>query len=443
MKDKLSIAILPMALGAFSAALDNNVLNICLPPLAKEFETDLGTVQFVSSSYVFAICSLLLFFAYLSAAIGRKYVFSIGVTLFSLGSLAAAFSPNIFMLILFRIIQGIGAAMFMANGMALINSHFSNEVKGRAFGIIFTATSVASIIGPVVGGAIATMWGWRAIFFLITPVAALAGVLAIKLLNKEDQKPITSFDLKGSVLSILGVFAFFSSFYLVKSRYPSLALLALVGAISLFYFFRNSQRESLNPVLNPKIWGQKNFLQANMQSGMIFAIMMAVSVVLPFYFHAVFGYSSAYSGMVLATMALSIVAVSYYSGFLADKLGTQKITALGIKLVLFGMMTLLIGVYVKLNWLLILGNLILGAGIGIFNPANNKMIMQSVPNEFAAMAASINVLSRNAGIAIGIALSGMGYSAFISFHLRPDLAAAGVLGVFLILNVFVQKIKVR
>ncbi|GAB6153043.1 hypothetical protein JCM17380_17930 [Desulfosporosinus burensis] len=66
MKDKLSIAILPMALGAFSAALDNNVLNICLPLLAKEFETDLGTVQFVSSSYVFAICSLLLFFAYLS-----------------------------------------------------------------------------------------------------------------------------------------------------------------------------------------------------------------------------------------------------------------------------------------------------------------------------------------------------------------------------------------
>lgn len=443
MKDKLSVAIVPMALGAFSAALDNNVLNICLPILAKEFETDLGTVQFVSSSYVFAICSLLLFFAYLSASIGRKYVFSIGVTLFSLGSLAAAFSPNIFMLILFRIIQGMGAAMFMANGMALINSHFSNEVKGRAFGIIFTATSVASIIGPVVGGVIATLWGWRAIFFLITPIGALAGVLALKLLDKEDQKPITSFDLIGSVLSILGVFALFSCFYLVKSRYPLLALVALAGAVALFFFFRNSQRGNSNPVLNPKIWDQKNFRQANMQSGLIFAIMMAVSVVLPFYFHDVFGYSSAYSGMVLATMALSIVAVSYYSGFLADKLGTRKITSMGIMLVLIGMMTLLIGVYVKLNWILIMGNLILGTGIGVFNPANNKMIMQSVPNEFAAMAASINVLSRNAGIAIGIALSGIGYSAFISFHLQPEIAASCILSLFLILNVFVQKIKIN
>jgi len=407
MKDKLSVAILPMALGAFSAALDNNVLNICLPLLAKEFETDLGTVQFVSSSYVFAICSLLLFFAYLSASIGRKYVFSMGVTLFSLGSLAAAFSPNIFMLILFRIIQGMGAAMFMANGMALINSHFSNEVKGRAFGIIFTATSVASIIGPVVGGVIATIWGWRAIFFLIAPIGALAGGLALKLLDKEDQKTMTSFDLIGSVLSILGVFALFSCFYLVKSRYPLLALVALAGAVALFFFFRNSQRGNSNPVLNPKIWDQKNFRQANIQSGLIFAIMMAVSVVLPSYFHDVFGYSSAYSGMVLATMAVSIVGVSYYSGFLADKLGTQKITSMGITLVLIGMMTLLIGVYVKLNWILIMGNLILGAGIGVFNPANNKMIMQSVPNEFAAMAASINVLSRNAGIAIGFALSGI------------------------------------
>ncbi|WP_291299616.1 MFS transporter [Desulfosporosinus sp. BICA1-9] len=160
-------------------------------------------------------------------------------------------------------------------------------------------------------------------------------------------------------------------------------------------------------------------------------------------FHDVFGYSSAYSGMVLATMALSIVAVSYYSGFLADKLGTQKITSMGIMLMLIGMMTLLIGVYVKLNWILIMGNLILGAGVGIFNPANNKMIMQSVPNEFAAMAASINVLSRNAGIAIGIALSGIGYSALISFHLPPDMAAASVLGLFLILNIFVRKIKVQ
>lgn len=203
-----------------------------------------------------------------------------------------------------------GAAMFMANGMALINSHFSNEVKGRAFGIIFTATSVASIIGPVAGGAIAKIWGWRAIFFSITPMGALAGVMALKLLDKEDQKPIKSFDLIGSVLSILGVFAFFSCFYLVKSRYPLLALVALAGAVALFYFFRNSQRGNSNPVLNPKIWDLKNFRQANMQSGLIFAIMMAVSVVLPFYFHNVFGYSSAYSGMFLATMALSIVAVS-------------------------------------------------------------------------------------------------------------------------------------
>lgn len=437
MHEKLNITILPMVIGAFAAALDNNVLNICLPLLVKEFQIDMGMAQFVSSSYVFAICSLLLFFAYISSAVGRKYIFSIGVTVFSFSSLAAAFSSNIYVLIILRIAQGIGAAMFMANGMALINSHFADNVKGRAFGIIFTATSVASIVGPIIGGAIATLWGWRTNFLLIAPLGIAAALLATKFLQKENKHAISSFDIKGTVSSIVFVLLFFAGFLILKSRGGFMPIVLLAASLACLWFFIRAEKIAPNPVMQTSVFSQKVFVIANLQAGLVFAIMMAVGIILPVYIQESLGYIATYSGFVLSFMAMSTFAVSYYGGFMADKSGTHRIVSLGVVLVLIGMIGLGCAVYFGLKWLLFIGNIFVGGGIGFFNPANNKLVMMSVPREYAATAASINVLLRNAGIAVGTTISGMSYGLFLTLSSKPAVSALLSISIFIAVSVLI------
>jgi MFS family permease len=426
-----------MGLAAFSAALDNNVLNVCLPILAGEFNTDIGKVQFVSSAYVFTICSLLLFFAYISSAAGRKYVFSAGVGLFAAGSLAAAFSTSVPGLIIFRIVQGIGAAMFMANGMALIHSHFSDSVKGRAFGVMFTATAVASIIGPVAGGMIATYWGWRTIFLLMVPLGVISALLALVLLQKENKDSIKFFDGKGTTSCISFVLLFFVSFLYLQKGDIKLFILSILGSLVMLYLFVRVQKKARNPIVNIEVFSQKVIMRANIQAGIIFSIMIGVGVVLPVYIHDTLKYPPSYSGIVLASMAGSIFALSYIGGYLADKVGTHRIVSIGTLLVFTGMLVLGCAIYFGMEGTLYIGNILLGAGIGFFNPANNKIVMVSVPMELSATAASINVLSRNAGIAIGTTVAGLCYALLMKMGCGTIMSAFYSLSLFIILSVIV------
>jgi MFS family permease len=270
LNERINLTILPMVLAAFSAALDNNVLNVCLPILAVDFSTDIGKVQFVSSAYVFTICSMLLIFAYISSAAGRKYIFSAGVGIFAFGSLAAAFSTSVPGLIIFRIVQGIGAAMFMANGMALIHSHFCDKVKGRAFGLMFTATSIASIIGPVAGGMVAAYWGWRAIFLLMVPLGIISAVLALVLLQKEKRVPMKSFDVKGMASCISFALLFFISFLFLQNNDIKLYIFSIIGSLGMLYLFIRVQKNASNPIVNIDIFSKKIILRANIQAGIIF-----------------------------------------------------------------------------------------------------------------------------------------------------------------------------
>ena len=441
MNERISITILPMTLGAFLAALDNKVLNICLPLVAKEFGTDIATAQFVSSSYVFTICSLLLIFANISSAVGRRYIFSLGIGIFGLGSLAAAFAPNIGALIFFRVVQGVGAAMFMANGMALVHSHFSNEVKARAFGILASATAGASIIGPVLGGVVASWAGWRAVFFLLVPLAVLAGVLAPKLLNQEDTSPVRDFDRLGTIWSTLFVLLFFGSLFYLNNGQILVFAAVIILAVFFLRLFILEERRAKNPLVNMTAFAQPIFIRANALAGMMFAIMMAAGIILPVYVHDSLGYPAFYAGLVLAAMAVSILAVSYIGGLLADKIGTQLIINMGIILVILGMSLLGISTYLRLDWPLFPANVVLGMGIGFFNPANNKVVMVSVPHNLGASAASINVLLRNAGIALGTVTSGLCYTFFLNLVAEPALAAFYSLLVFVVISLLMLVIS--
>lgn len=422
-----------MAAGAFTATLDNNILNVCLPTIAAEFGYDAGITQFVSSAYTFTICSLLLIFAYLSPSFGRRNMFGAGTLAFAGGSIAAALSQNLQLLILSRILQGLGAAMFMANGMALISIHFDKAVQGRAFGIISSAIAVASITGPVVGGAIADLWGWRSVFFILALMAMIASCTAFVTLKADNTVPLGKMDIRGIVLSFSGIITVFSSFvYLKPGSVMMFAFIIICGAFLLHRFWHSEQKD-VRPLLIKSLFDERVFVRANASSLCVYTIMLGTTVLLPFYIQQALGMSVSYTGLIMAVVAVAIFGVSYWGGAMADRKGGEYIVRVAVALILAGLVVLAAAMYSSSLGILVCGNCIFGIGIGLFNPANNKIVMGSVPREHSAMAAGINVLSRNTGIAVGTAMAGLAYSYISLTGVILSMAALMALVPFLLL----------
>lgn len=194
-------------------------------------------------------------------------------------------------------------------------------------------------------------------------------------------------------------------------------------------------------MVNIAAFAQPVFVRANALACMMLAIMMAAGIILPVYVHDTLGYHAFYTGLVLATMAVSILAVSYIGGLLADKIDTQRVINMGIIFVVLGMSLLGISAYLRLDWPLYPANVVLGMGIGFFNPANNKVVMVSVPHNLGASAASINVLLRNAGVALGTVTSGFCYTFFLNLVAEPALAAFYSLLVFVMISLLMLVIS--
>ncbi|MFA5451877.1 MAG: MFS transporter [Dehalococcoidales bacterium] len=420
-----------MSLGAFAASLDNNVLNVALPAIIRDLEIDAGTGQFIVSSYTFAIVALLLIFGALSINFGRKRVFAIGTLIFSLSSLVAALAPNELILVASRIIQGMGAAMFMANGMALVSSNFEKNNWGKAFGILATAGAIASIVGPLVGSAIASFWNWRFIFLLVVILGLLASVTANKLLEDHpagDYKTaLTRFDYKGSLLSIVAVIILVSSFSFLSSNSWFLFALLLVLFFIIGKIFISHQLRTRNALLPVQAIKNKSFLQGNTMAMIVFALMMGIGIILPLHLDNAFTSTLITAGFLITLQAIPIFAFSFVAGFLADKYSANNVAFGGCSAIFLGITLLATALHFELTILMAIASIIVGIGIGLFNPSNNKVVMSCVEIKYSSIAASVNVLFRNIGIALGTALAGILYSFFqaslIASVLSPGTAA--------------------
>ena len=158
-------AYFSIAIGLFLTVLDQSGVNIALPRIAEEFGADIPTVQWISLSYVLATSATLMPLGRLSDMIGRKLVYVTGFVVF-VGAAVLAGSADTFMLIIVaKVVQGVGSAAIQANGMAMVTQVFPERERGRALGLYMSIIGTGAISGPIVGGLLVTQLGWRAVFF--------------------------------------------------------------------------------------------------------------------------------------------------------------------------------------------------------------------------------------------------------------------------------------
>jgi len=405
-------AMLTVWIGIFMATLDGSILNVALPTLTQVFKTDITTIEWVVMAYLLTITSLLLSLGRLSDMIGRKNIFTAGIALFTIGSGLCATSTNEGQLIFFRVIQGVGAAMVMATGVAIITHAFPTRERGKAMGLIGTVVSIGSMAGPVTGGFLIENVGWQSIFYINIPIGFMGTFMALKVLQKDETTKGQTFDIPGA----LALFISLISLLLALSEGQGLGwgsiiiILLFILSIVFFIIFIFIENKACQPVMELKHFRNRSFAAANISAMISFIAMFTVILLMPFYLQNELGYSPQSVGVVFIAVPLVMSVVSPVSGWLSDRTNSHILSSIGIGFATISILSLgfldhnssFIDVALRLA--------LLGLGMGLFQAPNNSIIMGSLPKERLGIAAGIMGTMRNMGMVIGVAVSGAVFS---------------------------------
>lgn len=397
-----------VSIGTFMSTLDSSIVNVALPTISNSLHSDLSTLQWVVTSYLLTITSLLPIFGRTADLIGRKEVFSLGFLIFTLGSLFCGFAHNIWFLVGARVFQAIGASMLMSNSSAIITAVFPPFERGKALGLIGTVVALGSLTGPALGGLLIGLTNWRAIFYINLPVGIIGFLAARSILPADGiKKGKERFDSAGALTFTVGMISLllgvnhgedwgWASSPVLFSLFLGTALLAL--------FIKIEHRVD-HPIIDLTIFRNKPFLIGNISGWLSFTAMFANNMLLPFYLQHILNYSPSKIGLLMTAFPLTMAVVAPLSGHASDKFGpvlltTGGLTITGLGLLYFSMLTVEARFY---N--IVLPLMLIGLGSGMFQSPNNSSVMSSVPPEKLGIAGGINSLVRNLGMVTGIAYS--------------------------------------
>ncbi|WP_081361118.1 MFS transporter [Neomoorella thermoacetica] len=387
--------------------IDGSVVNVALPTIGRVFNVDLNTVGWVSMAYLLVLGSLILTYGRLGDMYGFRRVLLTGIVIFTIASGICALAPNIWVLIVFRAVQAIGAGMFMAMGPAIITSVFPPYERGRALGTNGMIIAVGLALGPTLGGFLVTVAGWEAIFTINIPIGIISYIMCRQVVpESRDLKP-QQFDLIGAAMGFISLSAF-----LLAGSYgeewgwtsPATLVLSVVFLVGGWLFFRWEKRVQ-DPMLDLTLFHNKVFSAANFAALMNFMSQYALIFLLPFYLQQILNYTAGHTGLILTASPLVVLMLAPVSGALSDRLGTRWLAFTGQAIVSLALF-LMVGLKVTSRAFDIIWRLCLfGLGTGIFQSPNNSAVMGSVPRHRLGIGSGVLATVRNVGMVLGIAVS--------------------------------------
>ena len=412
-----------VSLGSLMATLDGSIVNIALPAIQTDFAIDLTTVEWVVVAYLLVIGSLLLPFGRLGEVLTFKRVYLVGFAVFTLASICCGASPNELTLIGFRVVQGVGAAMIMAMGPAIVARTFPASERGRALGLNGISVSIGLSLGPALGGVLTQAATWRAIFLINAPIGLLAILWAARVLPSETPGKGQSFDLKGAALSGVAILALLLA--LSDGQQWGWTSPATVGLFLAFVVlgtaFVAAERHSIQPMLDLALFKIRPFSAGLVSVVVAFAGLFTATFLLPFLLQQGRGFSPVEAGLLLTPVPITMALVAPFSGAASDRFGPRVLASTGMAIMVLGLLSLTqLPVDFSLPdliWRLVL----LGLGQGLFMSPNSSAVLGSVPRPRVGTASGTLAQMRVNGQALGIALSG----AIVATRLPVHLAELG------------------
>jgi EmrB/QacA subfamily drug resistance transporter len=335
-----NLVLLTTILASSLAFVDGSVVNVGLPAIRTALGAQSDTLQWVINIYLLPLTALLLLGGAAGDRFGRKRVLIIGTTLFALASAVCAVAPNVSWLLFGRAVQGIGAGILLPNSLAILGETFSGEKRGRAIGTWAAMSAVAGALGPVVGGWLIDLAGWRMIFLLNLPLAVTAIALAVFAVQEgpPPQKHI-SLDFFGGVLVTIGL-ALVTSALTVgagRSGWTTQAIIALVAGCGLLLVFIGFEKSRGERAMMPlALFASRSFIGLTLLTLFLYGALGGLLVVLPYTLITAMNYSAVSAGASLLPLPLVIAVASPFTGALAGRTGARMPLAIGALVVAGG-----------------------------------------------------------------------------------------------------------
>lgn len=420
------IIALVSSLGLIMAILDNTVVNVALTPMSKALHTDLTTIEWVVTGYFLAQAAVIPISGYLSNRFGIKRLFLLCLVIFTVGSGLCALSTNETMLISFRVLQGIGGGALFPLSQAISFGAFPPSERAKASAIVGIPVLLAPALGPTIGGWLTVNFDWQSIFVINLPIGVIAVVLGFLLLPADNVPERTNkgFDYIGSVLSTLGVLAVVYGFTLVSQPQPGTetagnpngtlhgwgywpvwALLA-GGALILAAFAFYEVRISKDPVLDLRLFKERNFTLASVSSWINAVVVFGSLILFPIFFQQVRlpNMSALDSGLaVLPTGIASGVGVAL-GGWLYNRVGVRPLVVVGsLLLAVSSWMISAIATPTSDGWSFAPALAVRGLGFGLTLIPVQTLAFEVISGPALAKASSLFNVTRQIFSSVGIA----------------------------------------
>ena len=402
-----------IAVGTFISVLDQTGIGLALPRIATHFDATIPEVQWVTLGYMLTTGSLLLPMGRLSDLVGRKRVYISGFVVFIACALLAGASTELLGLIVFKVLQGVGAAMVQANGMAIVTSTFPASERGKVIGLFMTVVGAGAIAGPVAGGAIVSLFGWRAIFFLGAPFGLLAIAAASVVLPGRDMTPSEDrggrqgFDWMGASLSSACLALFLlvmTNAYRVGwgSPWVVAAFAAVAVLLAAFVWWELGVSD---PMLDPALFKSGLFSLGVSASFLNFLAGMSVFFLMPFYLQGVVGLTPGQAGLVVVPTAICFAASGPIAGRLSDKFGWRKFAITGLVLSILSLLLLALVDESTSIAFIVVALVLQGLGMGSFSSPNASAVLSTVDRSKYGIATAFLNMVRNTANVIGVAVA--------------------------------------
>ncbi len=411
--------------GTFMLLLDVTIVVVAIPDIQDGLHATFGQIQWVIDAYALTLASLLLTAGVLADRYGRRLLFAVGLTIFTLGSLLCGLAQTPLMLILSRSGQGVGGAIMFATSLALLGNSFRGPDRGVAFGAWGAVTGVAVSLGPILGGIITSGISWRGIFLVNVPIGVAALAITWWQLDESKAPHPGRPDWIGFVLLTTGLVSLV--YGLIRASETSwgdagVAISLALGGVLLAGFII-AEAIVTQPMFDLALFRVPTFdgglIAAFCMNGSLFSMLLYLVL----YLQNALGYSALQTGLRLLLISGPTLVTATVAGRLSERMPVRWLIGPGLLLVGAGLF-LMAGLSGTSSWThLIPGFIVSGAGAGFVNPPLASTAIGVVEPERAGMASGVNTTFRQIGIAVSIAALGTIFSSSLRDHLDRLLSA--------------------
>lgn len=402
------------ALGSFLSSLSASIVGVALPSIGEWAGLGIHDVAWATLVPMLVIASFLLPAGWAGDSFGHRHAYIVGSAFGTIGSLGCALAPNFASLLVFRGVQGVGAALAMASSPALITLTADPAHRGRALGVTSTALYVGLTLGPPLGGWLASLAGFRAVFLAQVPLSlVLLIVCRMWLPQVQPSKGLMersgSLDLFGAALLAGGMCGVLVGLARGgEASVPTPVLLGLAGVVCLALFLAH-ERRTRAPLLDLALFANRSFLSATLGAFLNYVALFHANFLLPFYLVDTRQMDTGHAGTLLMVMPLVMSLVAGPSGHLSDRIGSRSLAAVGMVLLAAGLALLATCDGHTPLWLVVATLVLMGIGTGTFVTPNTNTLMGAAPRGAQGSAAGVMALARTSGMMVGTALAAVAH----------------------------------